>query len=145
MAARNDITGLKFAALTVIERVADERKPNGRLHAMWRCRCICGNERITSGRNLQAGDVRSCGCLRKRSSARELLDPAVKEFLPKRFIGIREAFDDLEWHYYGENRITAQQIKSIIATRYTVIGAKTHKLSGAWEDTTETAQEGVTQ
>lgn len=30
--------------------------------AVWRCRCVCGNERIASGADLRWGRTVSCGC-----------------------------------------------------------------------------------
>lgn len=31
--------------------------------AAWRCRCDCGSEIVTTGRNLRRGICRSCGCI----------------------------------------------------------------------------------
>jgi hypothetical protein len=134
----HDLTGERFAALTVVEKLQSERKPNGRMVNMYRCRCDCGGERVTSGRNLKAGDVKSCGCLRG-CALTGLKEMYATEFTPKRFVGIRDAFATLEECYYGQHRITVQSIKGLIVTRYKVISDRTHKMSGAWEDTAETA------
>jgi hypothetical protein len=32
-------------------------------HALWKCRCVCGTERLVDGSLLRAGKSRSCGCL----------------------------------------------------------------------------------
>lgn len=55
-----DLTGQKFARLTVIERAEN----NNRGNAMWRCKCDCGNEIITRGSCLTTGNTKSCGCYR---------------------------------------------------------------------------------
>lgn len=53
-----NLSGLKFAKLTVIERIGTQgRKP------MWRCLCDCGNETQAISANLKSGNVKSCGCL----------------------------------------------------------------------------------
>ncbi len=52
-----DITGQTFDRLTVLQR--------GENGVGWKCLCSCGNIRITSGYNLRAGLVKSCGCLQK--------------------------------------------------------------------------------
>lgn len=36
-------------------------------HAMYRCRCVCGQERIVSGCKLRAGRTKGCGCKRHRT------------------------------------------------------------------------------
>lgn len=53
-----DLAGKRFGKLAVIELVGTE---NG--HALWRCRCDCGNEKITRTVLLTQGKVKSCGCL----------------------------------------------------------------------------------
>lgn len=51
-----------FGRLTVIEKT-DKRTSSG--HTIYRCKCLCGNEKITSSYLLKSGKVKSCGCLRK--------------------------------------------------------------------------------
>ncbi|EAE6206487.1 AP2 domain-containing protein, partial [Listeria monocytogenes] len=53
-----DLTGKKFRRLTVKEFVRSE---NG--NALWKCVCVCGNEKEVLAHNLKRGHVRSCGCL----------------------------------------------------------------------------------
>lgn len=53
-----DITGKKFGKLTALRQV----KVEGRNHAMWICRCDCGNEMTTAGTTLRRGQSKSCGC-----------------------------------------------------------------------------------
>lgn len=54
-----DLTGQKFARLTVIERDT-EMKVKGRV--MWRCKCDCGNLKSVAGCHLRNGTTKSCGC-----------------------------------------------------------------------------------
>lgn len=59
-----DIKGQRFGRLVALECMgvlpyyADH-------HAMWKCRCDCGNEVIIKGCDLRRGISRSCGCLRR--------------------------------------------------------------------------------
>ena len=63
MATRKHITtGVIFHRLTTIEQV----RINGVKH--WRCRCKCGTETLVSASNLNGGNSRSCGCLRKETT-----------------------------------------------------------------------------
>lgn len=55
-----DLTGQRFARLTVIKRQGTDR--HGKL--LWLCECDCGNKIITAGASLKKGFTKSCGCLR---------------------------------------------------------------------------------
>ena len=57
-----DETGNKYGKLTVIEFVGTDKNHQ----ALWRCRCDCGNEKITTGSSLRCGDTLSCGCLNSK-------------------------------------------------------------------------------
>lgn len=59
MTAMIERTGARFGRLTVIGRA--EGRHLGQV--LWLCICDCGNQKTTTGKNLQAGRVRSCGCL----------------------------------------------------------------------------------
>lgn len=52
--------GQVFGRLTV---VASEQ-PRGRQET-WRCRCICGGEKVVRAVHLRQGSIKSCGCLRR--------------------------------------------------------------------------------
>lgn len=54
-----DITGMKFGKLTVLEMYGKDKYNK----ILWKCRCDCGNETITHGRDLVNGHCKSCGCL----------------------------------------------------------------------------------
>ena len=65
VSAKIDLAGQRFGRWTVLEEGGrDER---GR--ALWRCRCDCGTEREVKGWRLREGTNRSCGCLRRETSA----------------------------------------------------------------------------
>lgn len=55
-----DLTGQRFGRLIVLKRSFSSRKAG---HAMWLCRCDCGNTCIKGSYELRQGLVRSCGCL----------------------------------------------------------------------------------
>lgn len=53
-----DITGMRFSRLTIIKFKGVECN-----HAVWFCRCDCGNEVIARGGDIRQGKTKSCGCL----------------------------------------------------------------------------------
>ena len=61
MPRRVVITGRRFGRLIALEPVNINKID---IRALWRCRCDCGNIKITSGECLQKGSTRSCGCIR---------------------------------------------------------------------------------
>lgn len=58
---RIDLTNQTFGRLRVISY--SHTTKDGR--AMWLCNCSCGNQKITSSKDLKRGTIQSCGCLRK--------------------------------------------------------------------------------
>lgn len=66
MAPFGDLANKEFGELVV-------RWPVGRIgrqgRTAWLCSCNCGNIRVVDGNNLRMGLTRSCGCLRKKTSA----------------------------------------------------------------------------
>lgn len=60
MARFDDLTGKQFSRLTVISL---DHGGGARLqHRYWKCKCICGNEKIVEGSKLKSGNTKSCGC-----------------------------------------------------------------------------------
>jgi hypothetical protein len=59
-----DVTGQRFGRLVVVSR-ANVRKG----YAAWNCVCDCGANVVASGSNLRNGQTRSCGCLRRETTA----------------------------------------------------------------------------
>ena len=62
MSYATDLIGKKFGRLTVIEKTDKKDKGNS---FFYRCKCDCGNEKLSTSWLLKSGSVSSCGCLRK--------------------------------------------------------------------------------
>lgn len=62
----NDLIGQKFGLLTIVEAYDTDKG------IMCKCICDCGNEKITSYKNLKYGKVKSCGCLRSTSKLKDI-------------------------------------------------------------------------
>lgn len=62
-----DLTGQRFGRLTVVKRVDDCVRSNGKKRVQWLCKCSCkeGNEVIVCGDHLKNGHTKSCGCYQK--------------------------------------------------------------------------------
>lgn len=60
MGKKIDLTGQKFDRLTVIGLAEYKNQTS-----YWRCRCICGNERVVRYGHLSNRQIKSCGCLRQ--------------------------------------------------------------------------------
>jgi len=58
-----DLIDKTFYRLTVIKRINNNTKK----HAMWLCRCKCGNYTTVQSDNLKSGHTKSCGCLNKEN------------------------------------------------------------------------------
>jgi len=67
----NDISGQKFGKLTAQKFIG-----NGH----WICKCDCGEEKITTISCLNAGMVKSCGCLQKELGRKRVLPNAKASF-----------------------------------------------------------------
>ena len=70
---RRDLTGQRFGKLTVLGLAPTESGSGRRL---WKCRCDCGGTVLTTAGQLNAGNVKSCGCLAR---------PGLKDWVGKRF------------------------------------------------------------
>lgn len=55
---REDVVGLRFGQITIIDVVEPEKRPLKCL-----CKCGCGNEFTTRYDSLQSANTKSCGCL----------------------------------------------------------------------------------
>ena len=69
---QRDITGMRFGMLTAVEPT--DLRSGGTV--VWRCRCDCGREVLSSLHQLRSGYRKSCGCLSH---------PPIKDFVGKRF------------------------------------------------------------
>ncbi len=68
MANFEDVTGRRFEKLVVIKRI--ENKDN---RPYFLCQCDCGKTTEVSTQNLKGGNVRSCGCLKKSESIKNMI------------------------------------------------------------------------
>lgn len=59
MGKTEDLTGQRFGKLTVQKR---DKNRKGRV--AWICTCDCGGTKTATARDLKAGKIKSCGCLR---------------------------------------------------------------------------------
>ncbi len=62
-----DLTNTKFGKLTALSYEGTSKSG----HALWKCICDCGNEKVTRSSALRKGEVVSCGCIH-RENARKL-------------------------------------------------------------------------
>lgn len=83
--APQDLTGLRFGKLTVLERT-NMATAQGRL---WRCRCDCGNLVDLPAPLLRGGFRRSCGCVNRAK---------VSDFVGKRFGMLTVVEYDGKWN-----------------------------------------------
>jgi len=58
------LVGQRFGLLTVVSAFPSDKQGN----TQWYCTCDCGNEAVVRYLHLSTGRVRSCGCLKKKSS-----------------------------------------------------------------------------
>lgn len=56
-----DLTGMRFGKLTVIETAENTSKTDK--HKRWMCLCDCGNYAVKSSAHLKDGNAKSCGCI----------------------------------------------------------------------------------
>jgi hypothetical protein len=56
--------GKKMGSLLIFEFAGTRGSAQ---HALWRCKCDCGNETVASGAYLRNGRIKSCGCGMKKT------------------------------------------------------------------------------
>lgn len=73
MHAKNyqDLTGMHFGYYDVLEEAPSRVQPNGNIVTMWKCRCVCGKEKVVASNHLKSRPEISCGCM-KRSTLIDL-------------------------------------------------------------------------
>lgn len=64
----HDLSGQRFGRLTVLSLAGKDRQGK----PVWNCKCDCGNEAKVRSKSLNAGHVRSCGCLARENSRRAI-------------------------------------------------------------------------
>lgn len=63
-----DLTGERFGKLVVIAQCEKYKDK-----ILWKCLCDCGNETTATTNDLKSGHKKSCGCLKNRSNAKDLI------------------------------------------------------------------------
>lgn len=66
-----NLAGKKFGRLTAIERVSPISMQSAG-NVWWRCQCECGQVASVTTASLRSGKTRSCGCLRREVSTRNI-------------------------------------------------------------------------
>jgi len=64
-----DISNARFGSLTAMSQSGWHIQSSGRRMPIWRCKCDCGSELDVRKTYLTSGDTKSCGCLRRRTTA----------------------------------------------------------------------------
>ncbi len=60
---KENLVGMKFGKLTVIEYAGYKTTNSGAVYHQWLCNCDCGNTKITTGAALKSNHCQSCGCI----------------------------------------------------------------------------------
>lgn len=58
-----DLSGRHFGRLEVLRFLRIKEYRSRQKRALWRCRCICGAEKVVGSASLCTGSTKSCGCL----------------------------------------------------------------------------------
>jgi hypothetical protein len=61
---KHNLKGMRFGMLTAL--CEGPALPSTNSSPSWYCRCDCGGETYVSAGHLRSGNVKSCGCMRKR-------------------------------------------------------------------------------
>lgn len=65
-----NLEGRKFGRLRVMEYVEKRHYPSGACSHIYRCLCRCGRVKLVTGEALKSGNTKSCGCLRRETTAK---------------------------------------------------------------------------
>jgi hypothetical protein len=96
MAVREDLQGQKFNRLNVVEYHGTIKGK-----AMWKCKCICGNESVVASGNLKNGNVKSCGCLIKDATYEDLSGRKFGMLTAIKFVGYNKSRNSI-WECFCE-------------------------------------------
>lgn len=100
-----DLTGKKFNSLTVLERYGNDSQGS----VTWKCKCDCGNETITTSRNLTSGHTKHCKvCGVKASSNAKIKHNMTDTRLYQIWLNMKRRCDNRKtdsYKLYGERGI----------------------------------------
>lgn len=75
----NDLSGMKFGKLTVIERDTLNSHTNIKSGVIWKCICECGNITYVLASNLVIGNTKTCGLCSTSSRGNRKIEQILKE------------------------------------------------------------------
>ena len=85
----NTLIGQKFNQLTVLEAIPVQSKTDKRYRTHYKCKCICGNERILTKTHLISGSCKTCGCRKKLCNKKSLTWKGYEEIPAKYFNNLK--------------------------------------------------------
>ena len=103
-----DLTGMRFDHLTAIEPLSMPMRHK----TQWRCKCDCGNEKITDAHTLLAGHVHACGdplCQYSVTSYGEVAIALSLAYLHIAFV-TQETFFDSDIYGFSHNPETGSRL-----------------------------------
>ena len=92
-----NLIGKNFLRLTVLAEAGKQGS-----HLTWKCRCICGKERIVLGSNLKSGHTVSCGCIRVEHGQTGTKEHRAWRHMKERCLNKNHP----NYHHYGGRGIT---------------------------------------
>ena len=93
-----NLAGKKFGKLTAIKKIINFNTKEK--HALWLCKCDCGNQKNVLSVHLKNGSVKSCGCLNHNQSNTRLYN--IWAHIKNRCFNVT----DKNYKYYGGRGIT---------------------------------------
>ena len=98
---KQNLTGMVFDRLTVLEQSEDYIRPDGRRESKWLCQCVCGNLKTVKGDLLTNGKTQSCGCLSIENISRiGKSNRKTNTYLPSEEYGIGITFNTNHEFYF---------------------------------------------
>ncbi|KKK78760.1 hypothetical protein LCGC14_2840320, partial [marine sediment metagenome] len=88
-----DIKGQKFGRLVVIRRVGVNISRN----ILWLCECNCGNRTTVAANHLRSGHTKSCGCLQREVTRKNLKHRIFGRLIVIRDTGKRNNDKNILW------------------------------------------------
>lgn len=111
-----DLTGKKFGLLRVVKLRRDLQKDNGQF--VWECLCECGETTNVLTGNLQSGQSKSCGCLKKNPDSQYKVDEIFKAIL-RVWKGMKNRCNNPNYEHYhnygGRGIVVCDEWKSLRA------------------------------
>jgi len=115
---RLNLINKKFNRLTVLEFVGIQS--DGHRESLWKCRCDCGKEIVTTGNSLTSGNTKSCGCYHK-DRTRELFSSSIEDLTVSRVLCDYRKSAHIKGHLFELSR---EHIASLVNEDCYYCGAK---------------------